>query len=210
MCDGCYRRHVDNEVNGKGQTTEIKCINVGCRKVLAYADVRRICLGDGATAKSREVFDRFDHLLMRRAVEAAPHFRWCSRANCGSGQDHLNAGRYPIMTCCKASCKAKTCFNHQVPWHEGMTCAQYDEAQRTATDAVAAEEWKRRNTKPCPRCRAPIEKNAGCCHMTCKNTSAGCTHEFCWHCCAPWQSGMLGRRGAHLHRTTCRMYQEKQ
>lgn len=36
--------------------------------------------------------------------------------------------------------------------------------------------------RPCPRCQAPIEKNEGCLHMTCRQ----CRHQFCWGCRQPW------------------------
>jgi len=36
------------------------------------------------------------------------------------------------------------------------------------------ETWVELNTKACPKCSFPIEKNGGCIHMTCK-----CGHEFC-------------------------------
>lgn len=35
----------------------------------------------------------------------------------------------------------------------------------------------RRISRPCPHCAAPIQRNTGCRHMTCR-----CGHEFCWHC----------------------------
>lgn len=38
------------------------------------------------------------------------------------------------------------------------------------------------NTKQCPECRKPIEKNQGCNHMTCKI----CNYEFCWLCLGKW------------------------
>jgi hypothetical protein len=42
--------------------------------------------------------------------------------------------------------------------------------------------WILANTKPCPKCYRPIEKNQGCMHMTCSQ----CRHEFCWLCNGTW------------------------
>ena len=36
--------------------------------------------------------------------------------------------------------------------------------------------WIMDNTKPCPNCKAPIEKNGGCNHMHCTT----CSHDFDW------------------------------
>ena len=47
--------------------------------------------------------------------------------------------------------------------------------------------WIIANTKKCPKCRKPIEKNQGCNHMTCRKTAQGCGHEFCWLCLGPWK-----------------------
>ncbi|KAG1674307.1 hypothetical protein FOA52_013496 [Chlamydomonas sp. UWO 241] len=43
--------------------------------------------------------------------------------------------------------------------------------------------WILANTKPCPKCYRPIEKNQGCMHMTCSQ----CTFEFCWLCHGDWK-----------------------
>lgn len=40
------------------------------------------------------------------------------------------------------------------------------------------EDWIKKNTKRCPSCNIPIEKNKGCNHMTCNQ----CNYEFCWYC----------------------------
>ncbi|KAL6654621.1 hypothetical protein ACP70R_008086 [Stipagrostis hirtigluma subsp. patula] len=41
--------------------------------------------------------------------------------------------------------------------------------------------WLLANTKHCPKCRRPIEKNQGCNHMHC----SCCGHHFCWLCLEP-------------------------
>ncbi|KAL4297392.1 hypothetical protein GQ457_12G002580 [Hibiscus cannabinus] len=43
--------------------------------------------------------------------------------------------------------------------------------------------WILNNSKICPKCKRPIEKNLGCMHMTCRPP---CGYEFCWLCLGPW------------------------
>jgi hypothetical protein len=60
---------------------------------------------------------------------------------------------------------------HNVRWHKGETCSEYD--YRTNSRLKADEEDASRRvveatTKPCPGCARPIEKNNGCDHMECE------------------------------------------
>lgn len=50
---------------------------------------------------------------------------------------------------------------------------------------VAQRLWLKANTRPCPNCKCPIEKDDGCNHMICSNRH--CRHEFCWICREDWK-----------------------
>ncbi len=63
------------------------------------------------------------------------------------------------------------CFTHSMPWHSGLTCAQYDsQCQHGDPGYTETQTWIRTMTKPCPNasCSTPIQKGEACFHMTCK------------------------------------------
>jgi len=43
--------------------------------------------------------------------------------------------------------------------------------------------WLVSHLKPCPNCRATIQKTEGCNHMRCPK----CRHDFCWVCMTAWR-----------------------
>lgn len=59
----------------------------------------------------------------------------------------------------------------------------WDKHKKDSGDAYAAA-WISKNTKACPKCNNPIEKNGGCMHMTCYQ----CKYEFCWVCGENWRT----------------------
>jgi len=88
------------------------------------------------------------------------------------------------MICCR--CKASSCFFHDIPWHKGLTCQQYDNLLKE--EEKANDDYKLKNTKKCPKCTYPIEKNDGCDKMVCT-----CKYEFCWLCLADYD--MIRKEG---------------
>ena len=58
----------------------------------------------------------------------------------------------------------------------------YDSANVQGQDV----RWLAKNTRPCPKCKVPIQKFHGCNHMTCHNQR--CQHEFCWVCLQDWST----------------------
>jgi hypothetical protein len=74
---------------------------------------------------------------------------------------------------CKA-CEAFTCLRHGIPWHNGMSCAEYDERLRLDKQhdednaATAAFFAAKRKICPGPDCQVSIIKDEGCDHFTCE------------------------------------------
>ena len=74
----------------------------------------------------------------------------------------------------------------------------------TWTDRISQGEddsnnWMKVNTKPCPKCKRPIEKNQGCMHMTCSQ----CKYEFCWLC-----MGGYKKHAAETGRGLCNSFED--
>jgi hypothetical protein len=105
------------------------------------------------------------------AVRDMPNFVRCLRPGCESGQIHDNADDEPIVIC--VDCHFKICFNHQVAWHVGRTCKEYDEVlakKKEEDQEEASAKLIADNAKKCPNpsCGHGIIKNGGCDLMTCE------------------------------------------
>jgi IBR domain, a half RING-finger domain len=150
-----------------------------------------------------------------------PNFRWCLRPSCGNGQLYEISPRNPRISC--EECNFRMCFQHQVPWHERMTCDEYESRKKYGDpEYQKTQEWITGNAKLCPNpdCRTPIQKNNGCFHMTCKLlfpqklgfdyssrltgrmiTGTLCRHEFCWECLTSREE--YQRQGQEGHKEGC-------
>ena len=64
--------------------------------------------------------------------------------------------------------------------------------------------WINDNTKNCPKCNTPIEKNQGCNHMVCT-----CKYEFCWNCLGNWFDHENCYSKKYLNRINKKKYENK-
>lgn len=115
-----------------------------------------------------------------------PNFRYCLAPGCTSGQEHIGTPEsHPIFKC--QACMVRSCLVHEGPWHEGQTCAEYDEHRtrsgrenegqtyaenskartRSERENLASEQAIQLLAKNCPGCSRPIQKSGGCDHMKC-------------------------------------------
>ncbi|CAE7111729.1 unnamed protein product [Rhizoctonia solani] len=161
ICAPCLGNYLLHSVKVEGLTTLV-CPAVKCEEVL-----------------------EFNALLTQRELERDPNFRWCTNIKCGKGKIHDGNG--PIVTC--DHCHEQFCFVHRVPWHHGSTCEEYT----IEREKHANQQYLTTHTKQCPNptCGLPIEKIAGCDHMTCR-----CRHKLIPVVGVAWQIiGRSFRRG---------------
>ena len=123
---------------------------------------------------------------------------WCPGKDCGAlchVCDESASADAPKAVKCD-SCSKEFCSLCSGNWHPDKTCAQYGQSlvhkntviggggRLDAISPVGSEFLFTLNgadgadIKPCPMCRVPIERDAGCAQMMCKR----CKHVFCWFC----------------------------
>lgn len=188
VCKKCLRKWIDERLDNNGTT--IPCPE--CRETLEHDDVRK--------CSTKEQFEKYDRLTLLAILSQDPNFHWCLSPTCKSGQVHTSAN--PIFAC--TACGHKQCITHQTDWHENETCAEYNNRVAGSIFNVnekASQKKIEETTKACPQCKARIEKNYGCDHMTCSLPS--CKFQFCWECSCDW---VKASNDASYHVKTCKYY----
>ena len=156
-----------------------------------------------------DTYKRFDDLDRRGIADKTPGWRWCLSTRCRAGQVHhapiqphhsindLGPLRetavrvkksddfVPVPNLCTChKCGAKACANCDRPWHEGETCDEFQKrlkAQNVANEEAASQKTIQQASKPCPGCKANIQRNGGCDAMRCI-----CGAHFCFLCLRPY------------------------
>jgi hypothetical protein len=191
VCRDCLALWIAAELSTNGWRG-IKCPGTNCQVVLQHHDVQAYA--------STETFTKFDEFSVREALGDDPDFKWCPAPNCTSGQVHSGGNENNIFQCIE--CGYRLCTIHQVAWHAGETCDEYDyrssgqmRKAELERENKACEQVIKQMAKRCPRpqCEIPINKNEGCDHMTCTK----CRFQFCWLCMVDYQRVREEGNGAH-------------
>uniref|UniRef100_A0A0E0D3W2 RBR-type E3 ubiquitin transferase n=1 Tax=Oryza meridionalis TaxID=40149 RepID=A0A0E0D3W2_9ORYZ len=171
---------------------QIRCMEVKCTAICDEAVVRRLLHGKHPGAAAR-----LDRRLLEAYVEASDAVRWCPSApHCGRviRVDGGGGGeeRYAEVSC---PCGAAFCFRCGGGAHSPCPCLMWHKwgAMRGGCE-VDNLKWIVANTKSCPKCSKPIEKNGGCNHVTCT-----CGQHLCYAC---------GAATGTLYMHICNRYKE--
>jgi ariadne-1 len=177
-CNGCWKTYLDLKIASGPECTSASCPAPKC-KAKVHEDTYKALV-------EKDMFERYANFIIKSFVDDNPLVKWCPAPGCGFTIKCERKDRKEAVAC---KCGFEFCFNccdYEVGDHMPCPCAQVEEWQQKASDESENVTWMLANTKKCPECRAPIEKNGGCMHMSCKKNSGGCGYEFCWLCRGPW------------------------
>jgi ribosomal protein S27AE len=148
-CRDCLTGYYTAQVNDGVIDLFCPGVSDGCQGSLSADELRSLV--------SDDVFERHNRFVQ---VKKNPLYRECPSCNVGV----TLADQTAKVKC--GSCSTEYCFFHANA-HVGMTCEQYARSQsrRTRQELNASNAFVNRNTKPCPYCTSPTEKNGGCNHM---------------------------------------------
>lgn len=164
FCFDCLKGHTEAQINENN--AKIRCPNIECEHFLSEAEVQHVAF---------EKLEDFRAIVLKHTLETMPDFRYCPRTDCGGAM--IKGENTNKMVC--PTCEFEFCFECNDPYHDNSTCEEYQQWKIDNEQGDARfTEWARENTKPCPKCRAQIQKNGGCNKMTCRK----CKAKFCWLC----------------------------
>ncbi|KAL3473253.1 hypothetical protein BJX99DRAFT_261561 [Aspergillus californicus] len=143
ICKPCLKQSLETQLQNLSSTRGFTCPL--CKQPLSESDFARWT--------TPEIMRRANSIRTRDALRSDPNFIWCSNPQCKAGQFHAGGADNPIIMC--LYCRRLTCFVHQRPWYEGVTCYEFDhpdvldarlerervveEAEEVVASAAAAE-----------------------------------------------------------------------
>ncbi|XP_074563926.1 putative E3 ubiquitin-protein ligase ARI7 [Curcuma longa] len=172
FCGTCWRGYIGTSISdGPG------CLMLRCPDPLCGAAVGQDMIYQLASHEDKEKHSRY---LLRSYIEDNRKTKWCPAPGCEFAVEYvIGSGTYDV--CC--NCSYGFCWNCTEEAHRPVDCDTV--AKWILKNSAESENmnWILANSKPCPKCKRPIEKNQGCMHITC---TPPCKFEFCWLCLGAW------------------------
>lgn len=175
-CKECWRGYLEVLIRDGPRAVYARCPAPKCQAIVHESAYRALV--------TPEQFNRYNRFLLRTFVEDNQQMKWCPSPGCSNAIFVEQSNRRAPVTCKCGFTFCFRCADYEIGDHSPVRCELLEKWLQKATDESENVKWMIANTKKCPKCRSPIEKNGGCMHMTCHIPS--CRHEFCWLCRGPW------------------------
>lgn len=171
LLQGYYKTLVMN-----GKVLELKCPTPICEYMCTPRDVRIAMLfhSCGAFGFSSEhswscvqircvspddLYAKYVEFSRNAQLSRNPNVRWCPTPGCDTAVERED-DQSLLMRC--ETCNFEFCFQCAKGFHAGKTCEQANRFSFFGGKDIRVVIWEKLNTKPCPHCKAPIQKHKGC------------------------------------------------
>lgn len=172
FCVTCWQGYISTSINdGPG------CLTLRCPDPSCGAAVGQDMIVSMASHDDKEKYQRY---FLRSFVEDNRKTKWCPAPGCDYAVDFIVGGGTFDVTC---RCAYSFCWNCTEEAHRPVDCETVSKWIMKNSAESENMNWILANSKPCPKCKRPIEKNQGCMHITC---TPPCKFEFCWLCLGAW------------------------
>jgi ariadne-1 len=172
FCTSCWRDQIKAFI--EHGALQICCLMDECTCKMPPSCVNGIC--------GREIYGNILTYIRDRQVAAADTLTNCPNPSCSKPINLLSSSLCNVMKC--VYCRLEFCLECHEPSHVPASCSEKQIWETSTGAEIMQQRLFGENVKKCPNCKAIIEKNGGCNHMTCK----ACAHEFCWMCGGAWSS----------------------
>ncbi|KAI8776004.1 ankyrin repeat and IBR domain-containing protein 1 [Biomphalaria glabrata] len=200
FCKDCWERYLNVKIQ-EGDAHHITCPAYDCTMLVPVDIIEGIV--------SRDMALRYLQFDIKAFVDSNPDMKWCPSPGCGQavklpdldltslhgtkrnripsdtsrGVD-CGAGHYFCWECLEESHEPCSCDNW-TKWFQKISEIKPETLDGTEQETELAANclWLVTNSKPCPNCKSPIQKNEGCNHMKCSK----CKYDFCWVCLEQWK-----------------------
>ncbi|MDP2436583.1 MAG: IBR domain-containing protein [archaeon] len=176
FCNRCWAHYFDIQVADREPS--ISCMGMNCKNPIPESFLSNVLPPDS--------FQRYLDLQQRNFVRRSADIRYCPIGDCNL------IVRNPVLW---KNCRTGTCanghgfcFDCALPAHSPASCQMmktWNLSEQWKSDQ-ASTAWILHNTKDCPKCNVPIQKDRGCFLMVCRGLS--CKHRFCWLCGGDWST----------------------
>lgn len=165
-CETCICYYLEGEIIN-GRVKKIVCPLGKCNDELPNIKIENIIKN-----YKIELLEKYKKFFNLKKLEDDPAVIFCSYRDCDGHALYVNHHvRIPVKLTCQ--------YNHDIcsrcgeQWHEQKLCEKLQEEE--IEKLVLTKQLK---LKRCPGCRAWVEKNEGCNHITC----SVCKFQWCWIC----------------------------
>ncbi|KAI3927436.1 hypothetical protein MKW92_044426 [Papaver armeniacum] len=172
FCSACWTGYVSTAINDGPGCLMLRCPDPSCGAAVGQDLINLLV--------SEEDKQKYSRYILRSYVEDNKKTKWCPAPGCDFAVDFV-AGSSSFDVSC--NCSFSFCWNCTEEAHRPVDCGTV--AKWILKNCAESENmnWILANSKPCPKCKRPIEKNQGCMHITC---TPPCKFEFCWLCLGAW------------------------